>query len=184
MSDLRALGYFWKLSKETNRKSVVALCSWTFFYVRGKWLLMSLCFVIQDLCFVFHITSFKHESGFVQKYIHTVDRCGWSCVTVTWLHSNPDPCTDHPVVFTRAIATEQPILCGLWSTNSLWPRGGGRRIHFASSRRQCWERQPASAQIELLKALARLLAPLKLCQIISYESIITLAVIIVCHKTM
>lgn len=48
--------------------------------------------------------------------------CRWPLVSVTWLHSSFDSCTDHRCGVPLALATEQPILCGLWSTNSLWPQ--------------------------------------------------------------
>lgn len=128
-SDSHVLGLLWKLSKETDRKSVVTFCLWTFYYVKGKLLLMSrgfvMCYHWKTISFFppsHHMTSFKHRSRFVWKYIHSVDICGWSCASVTWLHSNSDSRYWPLCGLPPAMATEQPILCGLWSTNSLWPQ--------------------------------------------------------------
>lgn len=84
---------------------MVTFWLWTFYYVKGKLLLMSRCFMIsyhwKTISFFPHMTSFKNRSRFLWKYIHSVDICGWSRVSVTWLHSNSDSRIDHPVVFPR-----------------------------------------------------------------------------------
>lgn len=96
VSDSHVLGYLWKLSKETERKSVVTLCLWTFYYVKGKLLLMSqysaMCYHTKTISFFTHMTSLC-ESVFILL------TCGWSCASTTWLHSSFDSHSDHPVVF-------------------------------------------------------------------------------------
>lgn len=115
-----------KAVKGNWQESVVTFCLWTFYYVKGKLLSLSHCFVMcyhwKTISFFPHMTSFIHRSRFMWKYIHSVDVCGWSHVSVTWLHSNSHYRADHPVVFPWPWLQSQPILCGLWSTNSLWPQ--------------------------------------------------------------
>lgn len=106
VSDSHVLGHLRKLSKETDRKSVVAFCLWTFYYVKGKLLLMSQCFIMcyrrKTISFFFLTTSFDIKGGLCEVYsLCWYSVCGWSCVSVTTLHSNSDTLTDHPVVFTR-----------------------------------------------------------------------------------
>lgn len=94
VSDSHVLGHLWKLSKETDRKSVVTLCLWSFYYVKGKLLLMSQCSVT-----CYHTkTFFPHMTSLCEK-IFILLTCGWSRVSITWLHSSFDSHSDHPVVF-------------------------------------------------------------------------------------
>ena len=94
------------------QESVVTFCLWTFYYVKGKLLLMSQCFV---MCYHWKINYFfltlPHsyiEVGFC------VGVCKWPCVSVKWLNSNSKHCTDHPVVFPwpRLQNNQFYVVCG------------------------------------------------------------------------
>lgn len=116
-------GLLVKAAKGNWQESVVTFCLWALYYVRGKLLLMSRSPVMFERQFLFFLT-WPHSNikvGLCEN-IFILFICRWPLVSVTWLHSSFDSCTDHRCGVPLALATEQPILCGLWSTNSLWPQ--------------------------------------------------------------
>lgn len=91
-----------------------------------------------------HMTSFKHRSRFVWKYINSVDICGWSRVSVTWLQSKSDSGTDHPVVFPRPWLQSNQfyVVCGQQTAFDLREWQAYPLCEFWG---QGWERQTASS---------------------------------------
>lgn len=100
------LGQLWKLSEETDSDCVVTLCLWTFYYVKGKLLvLMSQCFIMS-----YH---WKSTSSFpshdliltLQWVCAKVDSFCWYMWVVVWVKHD-------------YIATQDLVLTTLWSSPS------------------------------------------------------------------
>lgn len=97
------------------QESVVTLRLWTFYYVKGKLLLMSQCFV---MCYhwqtLSHMASFIQRNRFAWIYSHSFDVLRCLRVSVTWLQCNSYYLTDHTVVVPWPWVHSNPfyVICG------------------------------------------------------------------------